>query len=163
MAGMNTSKKNMRMKGLVKVCSTFTLAVLLVNTVDARIAPNSRGGSSNNNGSTRAAGCAPATALTKLAYNNVSAIIETGGNMWQDRATGVSGYEVPKGSGQFAMYAGALWLGGKDFNNQLKVAAITFRQNNDFWPGPLLDDGTAEVDAATCLKYDKFLLPTVRK
>lgn len=107
---------------------------------------------------TRAAGCAPATALTKLEFNNVSALLETGGSMWQDRATNVSAYEVPKGSGLRAIYAGALWMGGVDFNDQLKIAALTFRTNNDFWTGPLTTTGDASVDEVTCLQYDKFFI-----
>jgi hypothetical protein len=104
----------------------------------------------------RAAGCAPATALTKMEFNNVSALLETGGSMWQDRATGNSAYEVPKGSGLKVIFAGALWMGGLDFNDQLKIAALTFRTANDFWTGPLTTTGDAEIDEATCLQYDKF-------
>lgn len=47
-------------------------------------------------------------------------------------------------------------MGGQDVNGQLKIAAVTFRQGgNDFWPGPL-NTSTADVDPATCAKYDKF-------
>ena len=106
----------------------------------------------------RAAGCAPATALTKMEFNNVSALLETGGSMWQDRATGNSAYEVPKGSGLKVIFAGALWMGGLDFNDQLKIAALTFRTANDFWTGPLTTTGDAEIDEATCLQYDKFYI-----
>lgn len=102
-----------------------------------------------------AANCAPATARTQLELNNVRALIETGGSMWQDRSTGSPAYEVPKGSGHTAIYSGSLWMGGKDFNGQLKIAAVMFRQGNDFWTGPLTTDGSAAADAATCLKYDK--------
>jgi len=113
---------------------------------------------SNTNIQSRAAGCAPATALTKLEFNNVSAILETGGNMWQDRATNNSAYEVPKGSGTRVIFAGALWMGGLDFNDQLKIAALTFRQNNDFWTGPLSTLGDAEITPEVCLQYDKFFI-----
>ena len=34
----------------------------------------------------RAAGCAPATGIMDMEWNNVRALIETGGSMWQDRA-----------------------------------------------------------------------------
>ncbi|MDP4952391.1 MAG: hypothetical protein NWQ53_02005, partial [Flavobacteriales bacterium] len=57
-------------------------------------------GATNNNQSsdqTRAAACAPSSALTDLAWNNVSALIETGGSMWQDRAQSQAAYEVPIG------------------------------------------------------------------
>ena len=89
----------------------------------------------------KAAGCKPATAKLFLEFNDVRALIENGGSMFQDRAAGVSSYEIPKVSGngtkRFAIFAGALWMGGTDINGQLKLAAIRFRQGNDFWSGPL--------------------------
>lgn len=154
----------MNMNGIARFGASLVLALIVSGQAKAEIDPALRNASGNNHSALqqRAAGCAPATALTKLEFNNVSAVIETGGNMWQDRAQGFSAYEVPKGSKLRVLFAGALWLGGKDFNDQLKVAAVTFRQGNDFWPGPLLTNLTAEVDAATCLKYDKFF-PTLRQ
>ncbi|MDZ4752134.1 MAG: T9SS type A sorting domain-containing protein [Flavobacteriales bacterium] len=125
------------------------------------------GGATNTNNNvdqqnTRAAACAPATGLRDLEWNNVEALIETGGSMWQDRAQSLAAYEVPKvegGSGVSALYAGALWMGGKSSDQQLKLAAITFRANgNDYWPGPLTNDGTAEVNEATCVQYDDFFV-----
>ena len=105
----------------------------------------------------RAALCAPATGLTELAWNNVRALIETGGSMWQNRALSKAAYEVPKGSGVSSLYAGAIWMGGKSPDQQLKLAAVTFRGNgNDYWPGPLTTDGTASITEATCTAYDKF-------
>ncbi|MBM3428897.1 MAG: hypothetical protein FJX95_08965, partial [Bacteroidetes bacterium] len=44
----------------------------------------------------KAAACVPATGLRDLEWNNVSALIETGGSLWQDRANGRSHYFVPK-------------------------------------------------------------------
>ena len=98
----------------------------------------------------RAAACAPATALRDLEWNNVRALIETGGSLWHDRAVGRGSYEVPKGGGVSVMYGGALWLGGISPDQQLKIAAVRYRQSgNDYWPGPLTNDGSAEVDEAT--------------
>ena len=83
---------------------------------------------SQNNGAslnseTKKAGCAPATAQLTMDFNDVSAFIEQGGSMFQNRQTNTSNYEVPKGSGLYAIYAGALWMGGTDVNGQLKLAA----------------------------------------
>ena len=109
----------------------------------------------------RAAACAPATGLRDLEWNNVRALIETGGSLWQDRATSQASYEVPKGGGVSSLYAGALWMGGISPDQQLKLAAVTFRgDGNDYWPGPLTNDGGAEVDAATCNEYDDFFVST---
>ena len=57
----------------------------------------------------KAAGCSPATGRKILEFNNVSALIETGGSMWQDRSRGEAGYEVPAGSGEKVIFAGSVW------------------------------------------------------
>lgn len=102
----------------------------------------------------RAAGCAPATSSTYLEYNNVRALIHSGGNMWQIAGQNLSQYEVPKGSGIMALFTSALWLGGVDINGQLKLAAVRYRDGQDYWTGPLTTDGNAEIIPATCIKYD---------
>ena len=104
-----------------------------------------------------AAECAPATTIGYMRFNSVNALIETGGSMWQDRQNGAAAYEVPKNSGKTAIYSGSLWMGGTDANGQLKIAAVTFRQGtNDFWTGPLTNDGSAEVTPDVCSEYDRF-------
>ena len=45
---------------------------------------------------TRAGACAPATALRDLEWNNVRALIETGGTLWHERANWRGAYIVPK-------------------------------------------------------------------
>ncbi|MEN9301959.1 MAG: hypothetical protein RL264_388 [Bacteroidota bacterium] len=129
----------------------------------------------------KGANCSPATAKLIMKFNDVSALIEQGGSMFQNRQAGVAAYEVPKGSNRFAIFAGSLWMGGTDVNGQLKLAALRFRQGNDFWPGPLSvtpgtgnynpggpvgddaarDFGEANIDPDQCLAYDKFF--TIRK
>ncbi|MGB0914846.1 MAG: T9SS C-terminal target domain-containing protein, partial [Crocinitomicaceae bacterium] len=128
----------------------------------------------------KGANCTPANASLVMSFNDVSALIEQGGSMWTDRATTTSAYEVPAGSGLKVIYAGALWMGGKDQNGQLKLAALTFRSANDFWPGPLTvtsgsgnydpsqpalagvvrDFGQATIEPEDCLAYDKFFTIT---
>jgi len=105
----------------------------------------------------RAAACAPATALRNLEWNNIEALIETGGSMWQDRATGRAHYFAPKEGGISSLFAGSLWMGGVSPDQQLKLAAILYRYSgNDFWAGPLTNDGSAEVTIATCSEWDNF-------
>ena len=103
----------------------------------------------------RAAGCAPANGATFLEFNNVKALIHTGGNLWQITGQNFSQYEIPKGSGIMALFTSALWLGGVDINGQLKLAAVRYRQGQDYWPGPLTTTGDAEVFPETCVKYDR--------
>ena len=127
------------------------------------------------------ANCSPATAKYIMEFNDVRALIEQGGSMFQNRQNGVAAYEVPKGSNRFAIFAGALWMGGTDVNGQLKLAALRYRQGNDFWPGPLSvtagtgnynplfpvgddairDFGEANIDPDQCIAYDQFY--TIRK
>src|SRR3989338_504825 len=156
-----------------------TTAMLFSSSALALKGPNDKPHQGNNG--TKGANCSPATAKITMEFNDVSALIEQGGSMWQNRATNVASYEVPKGSGLKVIYAGALWMGGTDVNGQLKLAGLTFRTGNDFWAGPLSitpgsgnydpsspvgpdaqrDFGQATIDADQCLAYDKFY--TIRK
>ena len=128
--------------------------ILISATTNAREWPSTRKGGTTT--TSRAGQCAPATARTYLELNNVRALIETGGRMWQDRSTSTAAYEVPKGSNKFAIYSGALWMGGVDATGQLRIAANLFGQGNDFWPGPLQTDNTANVSEETCTEWDRF-------
>lgn len=126
---------------------------------------------------TKGASCAPANYYKVMDFNDVSARLETGGLLFLDRANGVAAYRVPKGGASTIIYAAALWMGGKDLNGQLKLAAVKYRNDgNDFWPGPLTVDlnsvyynanvpqgddaqrpyGEATIDADQCLKYDNI-------
>ena len=65
---------------------------------------------------------------------------------------------MPVGSDQqsnHSIFAGALWIGGIDDLDQLKVAAQTYRQTgDDFWPGPL--NGNGETTQEMCNNFDRF-------
>ena len=98
--------------------------------------------------------CLPATATTFLDLNNVSALIENGGSMWQDRSRSDAAYEVPKGSGETVIYAGSIWMGGKDVNNQLHLSGLKFRSGESYWPGPLTVYD-AETYDSTCREFDR--------
>jgi hypothetical protein len=107
----------------------------------------------------KAEACAPATALRDLEWNNVRALIENGGTLWYDRAIDKGAHYVPKDEGVSVVYGGALWLGGISPDQQLKLAAVKYRNSgNDFWPGPLTNTGEAEVEASTCQQYDHFTI-----
>ena len=107
----------------------------------------------------KAAGCAPPTTTTYLELNNVRAMIHTAGNLWQIPGQNYSQYEVPKNSGVMALFTSALWLGGTDINNQLKLAALRYRNGQDYWTGPL-SQIYAETSYETCNKYDKHFITT---
>ncbi len=104
------------------------------------------------------AGCPPSSGYDWLDINNVRARINTGGDMWWDLPGGTGAkYYIPKAGTATSMFSGALWIGGLDINNQLKLAAQRYRQVGiDYWTGPLTVDGTAAVGEETCAEYDRF-------
>ena len=77
--------------------------------------------------------------------------------MWWDLPGGIGAqYFIPANGSATSLYAGALWIAGVDINNQLKCAAVRFRQvGNDFWTGPLTLDG-ASIDEVTCAAWDQI-------
>ncbi len=96
--------------------------------------------------------CSQSGSRIDLDVNNVRTKILGGGDMWWDLKD--VKYEVPKDSKKHSLYAGSLWIGGMAQSN-LKVAAMTYRQNgNDFWAGPL-DVTNATIDASVCAQYDR--------
>ena len=107
----------------------------------------------------KAAGCSPPTTTTYMELNNVRAMVHTAGNLWQVPNQNYSQYEVPKNSGINALFTAALWLGGTDINNQLKLAALRYRNGQDYWTGPL-SKVQAETNYENCYKYDKHFVTT---
>lgn len=132
------------------------IGILLIGTTSYAISGSTKKKSGPTT-KTSTAECAPANGLAYLRLNSANALIETGGSMWQDRPNSASAYEIPKGSGSTSIYSGSLWMGGTDANQQLKIAAVTFRSGtNDFWTGPLTTDGSAEITPDVCTEYDDF-------
>ena len=87
-----------------------------------------------------------------LDINNIKAKVNADGSLFWDFANGK--FEAPKGSGRHTIFANALWVGGFDASNALKVAGQTYRQTGtDFWPGPL--NSLAIIDSATIADFDR--------
>ncbi len=107
----------------------------------------------------KSASCSPPTTTTTMEVNNVRMVVHTAGNLWQDFPQNKSIYEVPKNSGIMALFTAALWLGGTDANGQLKLAALRYRNGQDYWTGPLANV-TAETNADICNQYDKHFIST---
>ncbi len=98
--------------------------------------------------------CPEITAQADLDVNNVRAMLLGSADMWWDMAN--ARYEIPKGGGVHAIFAGSLWIGAIDNLGQLKVAAQTYRQTgNDFWSGPVDTVNGTSPDSA-CWKYDRI-------
>ncbi len=61
---------------------------------------------------------------------------------------GKAQYQYPKDSKTNTIFNMALWIGGKDINEQIHFSGERYRQKgNDFWSGPLSDDGSATCDS----------------
>ena len=107
----------------------------------------------------KAAVCKRAQSTAELNINNVRALINGYGNMWYDGT--IAQYHLPKNSNTCPLFCAALWIGGTDVNNQLRLAALRFGSDgDDYWPGPLRINGTASVDLPICNYYDKHWVIT---
>ena len=105
----------------------------------------------------KSAGCSPPTTTTTMELNNVRMMVHTAGNLWQVPNQNYCQYEVPKNSGIMCLFTSALWLGGVDVNDQLKLAALRYRNGQDYWTGPLTQ-GAAEINSNTCEAYDRHYI-----
>ncbi len=106
----------------------------------------------------KAAVCKRAQSTAELNVNNVRALINGYGNMWYDGS--VAQYHLPKNSNTCPLFCAALWIGGTDVNDQLRIAALRFgSEGDDYWPGPL-ELKTASVDLPVCNQFDKHYIIT---
>ncbi len=73
-----------------------------------------------------------------LEGKNIKATFNPGGDLFVDPVTFLPGFEVPKNSGLYTIYAGQFWIGGIDSaTSNLTVSAQTYRQTITSWyPGP---------------------------
>ena len=99
--------------------------------------------------------CSPPSSKAFTSFNNVRALVENNGSMWQDRNMNRASYEVPTEGGVSCFYAGSLWLGGLSQSGQLSVAANTFAQGTDFYPGPLTQN-SIEPNPQMCAAHDEI-------
>lgn len=91
--------------------------------------------------------------IAYLDINKVSTPILTRGDMFWDLYD--AGYEVPKGHCKTSIFCSGLWMGGVA-NNELRIAAQTYRQSgNDYYEGPL-KIGTASTILDTLLMPNKI-------
>ncbi|MBN1338405.1 MAG: hypothetical protein JXA03_03730, partial [Bacteroidales bacterium] len=147
------------MKNIFRFIAVSLLCVLIVQTAYTEEYKFGQFKSTESIKST-AAGCAAPSGFRFLQVNNVRTRINTGGDMWWDLPGGIGAqYFIPAAGSATSLFSGSLWIGGLDINNQLKLAAMRYRQmGQDYWTGPLTVDGTAAVDDETCAKYDKHFV-----
>jgi len=134
-----------------------------VTTDKTNSSANSQGKTSSTN--SLLAGCVEPNDANYIEFNNVRALIYTGGDMFWDFGTGLPAYEIPKPPkgtrGPSSMFLASLWLGGTDVNGQLRIAAQRYRGAGvDYWTGPLDTSGSASVSAETCAEWDQHFIIT---
>ena len=90
--------------------------------------------------------------------NNVRTRLLDAGDQWWD--LNIGHYEVPKGDKTSttpmpqAIFAGAIWVSALDQGNNLKIAALEYRQGtSDYFSGPL--DNNGSVTLSTCNLWDQ--------
>lgn len=108
--------------------------------------------------------CSNASDQVDLQINNVRARIMNGGDMWWD-LVGSARYEIPRVPDssdeprRHSLFAGSIWIGGKE-NGNILAAAQTYRgNNNDFWPGPI-DTSFITVSKQDCDDWDRVFQVT---
>ncbi|MCK9290144.1 MAG: T9SS type A sorting domain-containing protein [Bacteroidales bacterium] len=145
------------MKHFIRSLFVTTALLMVISQSWARELQDTDGHKSSYPLKQTSAGCAPAAGFEWLDINNARVRINTGGDMWWDLVGGTGAkYFIPKSGSATSMFSAALWIGGLDINNQLKLAALRYRQvGNDYWTGPLTVDGTAAIDEATCAEFDR--------
>ena len=92
--------------------------------------------------------------VNQLDINNVKAnIIPNADFIGNSTGSGLP-YQAPKNGNIPSVTKAALWIGGY-VNQQLRTAAMTYRQNGqDFWSGPL-DTANVTIDQTTSTAWDK--------
>ncbi|MAQ70394.1 MAG: hypothetical protein CMD23_04795 [Flavobacteriales bacterium] len=108
-------------------------------------------------------GCMDPSSEAELDIGNVRANILGGGDMWWNLTD--ARYEVPIDEGVHSLFAGSLWIGGMDNQNNLKIAAMTYRQTgSDFYPGPLNADTQSDnygtITDSDCNEYNQHWVVT---
>lgn len=91
-----------------------------------------------------------------LEINNIRARIQPSGTQfWGGPGIDIPSYEFPKGTGKHSMFNTALWIGGLDEANNLRLAAERYRQwGHDFWPGAVsVDGGMVSIDTSTVMDW----------
>jgi len=99
---------------------------------------------------------AGAQAFAELDINEIRARVHSTGLIGPDLANGTSAFVVPSANGAPLLYSSGLWLGGLSPDNQLKLAAhLNGTDPQQFWPGPLTNDGNASITPQVSAQYDQ--------
>ena len=95
-------------------------------------------------------------AYDSLSINNINALLLPFGNHFWDFEN--SHYYFPKDSTRSTMFNSTFWMGGLDENNNLRLAAETYRQSGmDYQTGPLsYNNDSTWIEEKTINDYYRF-------
>ena len=150
----------MPLNNTINKMKNFTIILILSCFINIQAKENNSYTNTNNDTHKRmlGGGCLDPSSEAELNIGNVRANILGGGDMWWNLSE--ARYEIPKDEGVHSLFAGSLWIGGMDNQNNLKIAAMTYRQTgSDFYPGPLnADTESTEYGSITfddCNNYNQ--------
>src|SRR5690606_14892407 len=140
---LSLNRNRRRMRALNRICTLLLLAAVGFIPVTARAdveRDRPQGKSADAEARVEAAknavaaDCEQGIATVQLDVNNVRADLYNTGQLFYPAGPG---YEVPKGSGNHAIFATGLWIGGLA-DGELRMAAATYAQvgeDYEFFPG----------------------------
>lgn len=157
---MKKSVNSIQLKQVLHTVSAIVLATIISYGKESVNTPknNSSGGV---NGGKIAVNCANSTSRAVLDINNIRTTLLNGGDMWWDLDD--AKFEVPKATSanvpkKHSLFAGAIWIGGKDQpnnNGNLLLASQTYRGFSQvgYWPGPIVNTNT-NISREECGRWD---------
>lgn len=100
---------------------------------------------------------AQGTATALLTNTGMTVRLNSWGSIGEDAINGLPAFEVPAGGGNHALYSSGLWISGTYAGNQVRSAAVMFGPvtDNDYWTGPLTNDGAAAIQPGTAAVFDQ--------
>jgi hypothetical protein len=145
-----------------KYCIALFMVIAMATVAGAHINPNAHGIPNSTIGKdvSLRAQCSYGKTKNDIQINNVRATLGVSGDIWWKNQGGGSGYVVPKVApgvpSVSSIYAGGIWIGGKDQGGNLKVAASTYpvSASTDWFPGPL-DPNNGTVTDKVCANWDR--------
>jgi len=141
-----------------KLVMSVALSVAFLSYSNA--VPNIGGKAHKPTHSVMTSGCTQDLGAANFNINNIKCRIMDEGDMWWNPGTNNPFYLAPANGVTNAQFAASLWIGGYDAGNQLKEAAMTYRQNGeDFWAGPI-DTCTHGISISECQYWDKLFYCT---
>ena len=110
---------------------------------------------------TNAQECAPSLATADFFPNNIKTRLAIGGTIWKNFYN-IPADQPPLEDQASILFAGSIWLGGIDTEQNLHLAAGTYGYYGlpdlDFYPGPIDENGSAHE--TTCANFDRHFSVT---